>query len=424
MPPASGRDIDRLVDDLFRHEAGRLIAILTRIFGPANLGLAEDVAQEALIAALEVWPYHGVPDNPTAWLTQVAKNRALNVLKRERIFAGRAHELAAQLDEAALAAEPAGSRSGMDDVVHLLFVACHPALAPETRIALTLKTVAGLSVEQIAGALLAQPTAISQRLVRAKKQVRELGLGFDVPAAEFPQRLDSVLEALYLLFNEGYGAHDGEDLVRAELCDEAMRLCRLIAHYQDRAPAPRVHALLALMLLQSARLPARVDAAGELVPLEDQDRSRWNQARIAEGLAHLERSAEGDEASSYHLEAGIAAHHAIARSHRDTDWREILALYDQLLIANPSPIVALNRAVALAQCDGPAAGIKALASLQSSPVLQRYHLLWATLATLHAELGDLVAAGGYYRKALACPCSAPERRFLEHRLASLTAPPS
>jgi RNA polymerase sigma factor (sigma-70 family) len=425
VPESAERETDRLVDHLFRHEGARLVAILTRIFGPERLELAEDVAQEALMTALELWPYHGVPRNPTAWLTQVAKHRALNLLKRERRFASTPPETLDHLDRRSHPPDGQGAspeRSvDMDDVVRLLFVACHPELSPESRVALTLKTVAGLGVEQIAGALLAHPSAVAQRLVRAKNQVRALRVTFEFPDAELPRRLDSVLEVLYLLFNEGYAAHQGDALIRTELCDEAIRLCTLLARYLSRGTPPRVHALLALMLLQSARLPARVGPAGQLVPLESQDRTLWNRSRIAEGLRHLDQAAQGDEVSSYHLEAGIASCHAIASTYQGTDWRHILEFYDQLMEMNPSPIVALNRAVAVSRCHGPEAGILALGSVRESSAVQHYHLLWATLARFHADLGDVTAATTYYNKALACTCSGPERRFLENSLAALTS---
>ena len=420
-------DLERLVDHLFRHEAGRLIAILTRIFGPQNLDLAEDVAQEALVRALEVWPYRGVPDNPTAWLAQVAKHRALNELERGTLLARKAKQVERELrrqghevrDEPL---EGLGERRGeaMDDVARLMFVACHPALSTESRVALTLKTVAGFSVEQIASALLAQPTAVAQRLVRAKKQISELGLAFEVPAPDdLPARLDSVLEVLYLLFNEGYLAHTGDNLVRGELCEEAIRLCAVIASI-PACDRPRVHALRALMLLSAARLAARTGSGGELLLIEQQDRSRWNRARIAEGLRCLEKSAHGDQLSAYHLEAGIAACHAVGASYQQTDWPHILELYDQLLALNPSPVVALNRAVAVSRCRGAAAGLAALASVREHPALQRYYLLWAILGKLHAELGDAAQAAASFREALSCPQSARERHFLEQSLTSIT----
>src|SRR5262245_49632314 len=278
---SSEHDVERLVDHLFRHEAGRLIAFLTRTFGPENLDLAEDVAQDALIKALEVWPYHGVPENPTAWLARVAKNRALNIFKRERVFTSKSNQLSDALEH--LSGNEGDNENGdafgdVDDVVRLMFVACHPSLPAESRVALTLKTVAGFSVGQISSALLAQPTAVAQRLVRAKKQIRELGLSFEVPTSELPGRLDSVLQVIYLLFNEGYSAHEGSDPIRGELCEEAIRLANLICTSDrwDFGRQPHVHALLALMLLQSAPLPARTDQSGDLLLLERQDRSVWN----------------------------------------------------------------------------------------------------------------------------------------------------
>jgi RNA polymerase sigma-70 factor, ECF subfamily len=425
---SSEHDVEGLVDHLFRHETGRLIAILTRAFGPENLDLAEDVAQDALIKALEVWPYHGVPENPTAWLARVAKNRALNIFKRERVFTSKSKQLADALgldhtdrDETDKAVNDAFG--DVDDVVRLMFVACHPSLSAESRVALTLKTVAGFSVGQISSALLAQPTAVAQRLVRAKKQIRELGLSFEVLRSELPRRLDSVLQVIYLLFNEGYSAHEGSDPIRGELCEEAVRLANLICTSErwDFGRQPRVHALLALMLLQSARLQARTDQCGELLLLEKQDRSLWNRTRISDGLRHLDQSAQGADVTAYHLEAGIAACHATAASYEETDWSHILELYDQLIAINPSPVVALNRAIAISRVHGAEAGIQALEAVRAHPALQRYYLLWATFAKLHAEMGSVARAEAYYRMALACTSSSPERRFLESSRASIVA---
>jgi RNA polymerase sigma-70 factor (ECF subfamily) len=422
MAAEASTDVERLVDHLFRHEFGRIMAILTRVFGPEHLDLAEDVAQEALMKALEVWPYRGVPENPTAWLAQVAKNRAFNVLKQVSLFKRKTQEIVETLApdrDAVPTVERIDAASAMDDIARLMFVACHPALSAESRVALTLKTVAGLSVDEIASALLAQPTAVAQRLVRAKKQIAGLALSFDVPApAELPARLASVLEVLYLLFNEGYAAHGGENLVRGELCEEAIRLGTLISCIPE-CDQPRVHALLALMILSAARLDTRMGAGGELLLLQEQDRSLWNHERIAQGIVHLERSMHGDELTAYHLEAGIAACHATARSYQETDWAHIRELYDQLLVINPSPVVALNHAVAVFQCDGPVAALRKLEAVREHPALQRYYLLWATLGKLSAAAGDQARAGAYYREALGCTCSAPERRFLASALAAL-----
>src|SRR5262245_46358893 len=427
---SSEHDVERLVDHLFRHEAGRLIAILTHAFGPENLDLAEDVAQDALIKALEIWPYHGVPENPTAWLAQVAKNRALNIFKRERVFTSKSKQLADALGLDHTSSDEADKDNNdafgdVDDVVRLMFVACHPSLPAESRVALTLKTVAGFSVGQISSALLAQPTAVAQRLVRAKRHIRELGLSFEVSRSELPRRLDSVLQVIYLLFNEGYSAHEGSDPIRGELCEEAIRLANLICTSErwDFGRQPRVHAILALMLLQSARLPARTDQGGDLLLLDRQDRSLWNRTRISEGLRHLDQSAQGADVTAYHLEAGIAACHAIASSYEETDWSHILELYDQLIAINPSPVVALNRAIAISQVQGAEAGIQALEAVRAHPALQRYYLLWATLAKLHAEMGNAAHAEADYRMALACTSSATERRFLESSRASVVTAP-
>lgn len=413
---------DGLLDHLFRRKAGQMVSTLTRILGSENLDLAEDVVQEALLKAAEQWSIQGVPKNPTAWLVQVAKNGAIDHLRRDAKLRERSGEIERRLRE-----ERSGDASsigeltpneGIDDVLAMMFLCSHPDLPSEGRVALTLRAVAGFDVGEIARAFLAQEPTIAQRLVRAKRQIRQRRISFELPSAEeLRRRLDSVLQVLYFIFNEGYTAHRGESLVNADLCEEAIRLCDLLAAHPV-TDLPKVHALLALMLLQAARLPARVDSAGELLLLSEQDRSLWNHGRIASGLLHLERSAEGDEISEYHLEAGIAAHHAVAESYAATDWASIVELYDRLLELRPSPVVALNRTVALSRRLGPAAGIQALRAIQGFPGFAGYHLFWSTLASLYAELGDGETAASCYRSALACACSEPERRFLKKQLAA------
>jgi RNA polymerase sigma-70 factor (ECF subfamily) len=410
----TGGAVGGLVDHLFRHSAGRMVAVLARRLGAERLDLAEEVVQDALVRALETWPYRGVPDNPRGWLFQVARHRAFDVLRRRGVWHAKLEALAVEWPEA-----PAGADGGgvNDDELAMILMCCHPGLPRPARVALTLKTVGGFSVDEIAAALLARPTSVAQRLVRAKRRLRTERIGLGIPPADaLPQRLDSVLDVLYLLFNEGYTAHGGENLVRAELCGEAIRLALIVVAHPP-TDLPPVRALVALMLLQSSRLPARADEAGELRLLADQDRARWDQRAIAAGLSHLERAAEGDTVTVYHLEAAIAACHAVSPDEASTDWPYVLQLYDDLLTLKPSPVVALNRAIALAMVEGPAAGIRALEVLAHHRALARYYLWPAALAALWRRAGSPATAARYYRAALALPCSIPERRFLERRLA-------
>lgn len=392
-----------------------MVAWLTRVFGPAQLGLAEDVVQDALVKALAQWPYSGVPANPSAWLFQAARNRAIDVLRRHAAFRGRAQAVAAELTRQPHGAEPS-SAAIEDDELRMVFMCCHPALARDARVALSLKTVGGFSVQEIARAFLAADAAIAQRLVRAKRQLRDGRVGLDLPrGADLAARREPVLEVIYLMFNEGYGAHAGDALVRLDVCREALRLGRLVAN-SPVVSSPPAHALAALMAFQAARLPARVDRAGEMVLLEDQDRTLWDGGLVGLGFAHLERCAEGSELSAYHLQAAVAAIHARAARPDETDWPAILSLYDDLIAMNPSPVIALNRAVALSRVAGPAAALDAVAAIDADPALARYYLLPSVKGRLLAELGDRAAAATCFRRALALPCSAPERRFLQRRL--------
>src|SRR5579864_4792915 len=435
--PAAAGGVGELVDHLFRHSAGQMVATLTRMLGPQNLSLAEEVVQDALVRAIETWPHRGVPENPRGWLMQVARNRALDCLRRDATRARKAGELAAEPVNApapmapmdpmapmtstraqtspATLLDPEGS--GADDTLVMILMCCHPALAREAQVALTLKTVGGFSVDEIARAFLLRPAAVAQRLVRAKRLLRERRIAFELPARGLGARIGSALETIYLMFNEGYAATAGDDLVRSDLCGEAVRLAAILADH-PATTLPEVHALLALMLFQASRLPARCDAEGALVLLADQDRRRWDRALIGRALGHLERCAAGGRATAYHLEAGIAACHAMAPSYAATDWAQILALYDDRLALAPSPVVVLNRAVALSMVQGPRAGIAALAAVADDPHLRGYYLLPATLADLWLRCGDRQTAAAHYRRALELPCSEPERRFLLRRLAA------
>jgi RNA polymerase sigma-70 factor (ECF subfamily) len=417
------RAVHGLVDHLFRHQAARLVSILVRHLGSRHLDLAEEVVQDVLTTALQQWPFQGVPANPEGWIMRAARNRAVDRLRRDRAFAERVPALtqALQDEEARYHARDEADRLiqrsvPLDEEVCMLFMACHPDLPRDARVALTLKTVGGFSVPEIARAFLAQEPTIAQRLVRAKQRLRDRAIAFDLPAAsDLSERLDSVLDVLYLMFNEGHTAHAGEALVRRDLCDTAIHLCAQLAAHPV-TDLPKTHALLALMLLQAARLPARTGDAGELSLLDAQDRARWDQGLIARGFHHLDRAGRGDELTTYHLQAGIASCHAVASSAGETDWARMLEFYDQLMAVQPSPVVWLNRAVALARVEGPRAALESLEALAEDPALRRYHLWHAVRGALSAELGDVREAAERYRAALQCQCTEPERRFLGTRL--------
>lgn len=397
------------------------MATLTRLFGPQHLDLAEDVVQETLIKALRQWSYRGIPENPAGWIMTVARNQALDILRRERRFRDRQMALVALSEErnddpAAIVA--LSDDELRDDVLRMMFICCHPAIVREAQVALTLKTLGGFGVAEIARAFLASEATIAQRLVRAKRTIRAQHISYTVPdAADLPTRLDAVLDALYLLFNEGYSASQGDALVRHDLCAEAIRLTTILAAH-PASDLPKVHALLALMLLHAARLPARTDAAGDFLLLETQDRALWDRTMIYAGMQSLVRSASGDAVSAYHLQASIAACHAVAPSYAATDWPRILSQYDALITIAPSPVVALNRAVAVAMVRGPETGLAALHVVRTMPGIASYALLHATAAEFSRRLGDTTAAITAYNAALACTLTEPERRFLLSRRAA------
>lgn len=405
---------DLLVDHLFRHHSAKIVATLTRVFGSRYLDLAEDVVQDALVKALQQWPFKGVPENPAAWLTLVARNRALDLLRRDASLASKAEEIErALLGPSSPPLQPGGE---MDDQLALILMCCHPALPVEYQIALTLKTACGFSTTEIARAFLTPQTTIAQRLVRAKRQIRDHDIVIDPPGVEdLPARIDSVLRVIYLLFNEGYSATSGDDLVRADLCEEAVRLGTLLV---DQSPLelPAAHALLALMMLQAARLPARTLEDGTLAVLAEQNRALWDRKLITLGMRHFGASAAGNTITTYHLQAEIAAIHATAAGDADTDWQKLVELYDDLYKLEPTPIVLLNRAIAISRHKGPHAGLIALEEIDAHHALRNYHLLPAVAAELWKQVGDRQRAAQSYRRALACPCSAPERAFLENQL--------
>ena len=404
-----------LLEHLFRRQAGRMVAHFTRLLGPSNLELAEETVQEAMLRALQSWPYQGVPENATAWLFRVAHNAAMDAVRRHRVLEEKRPEIERSQAIIAEPDDPDTEEQLRDDELRMIFMCCHPEIPRDASVALSLKTVGGFSVREIARAFLSEEAAIAQRLVRAKRQIRERALTLEMPAGdELKRRLDAVLEVIYFIFNEGYSAHEGRDLVRQDLCAEALRLGRLVA--RSSIATPRVHALVALMALQAARLETRIDEAGNLVLLESQDRGRWDQQLIALGFHHFDQSIKGDEVSEYHVQAAIAATHARAASDGATDWPLILELYDQLWDLNPSPVVALNRAVAVAKVRGAAEALASVEALQHDPKLRDYYLLLAVHGHLLLELGRKAEAAERFRAALLCPCSEPERRFLERKL--------
>ncbi len=414
--------VHELVDHLFRHQAGQMIATLSHIFGLENLDLAEEVVQDALLQALRQWSFGGIPDNPRVWLIRVARNRALDLLRRRASLRRKRHSLEKQFEERQCALNTPDaevSEELADEQLAMIFACCDPKLPPEARVALTLKAVSGFSVAEIAHAFLTEEATVAQRLVRAKKRIRDTGIRLaQPPASELDSRLDSVLKVLYLLFNEGYGAHAGENLIREDLCEEAVRLAQLLAA-RPWSAQPKVHALLSLFYLQAARFTTRVDGDGNLLLLEDQQRSEWDQGLIGLGLRQLDLSAQGDELSEYHLQAGIAAVHIISPSFATTNWTYLLGLYDQLLVLAPSPVVALNRAVAFSMLEGPAAALRSLDELGTNPVLRNYFLLHAVRADFLRRLGRSTEAAEGYRLALTTSCTEPERRFLLKRLQEL-----
>ncbi|GGY79004.1 RNA polymerase sigma factor [Pseudoduganella plicata] len=416
--------VQRTVEAVWRIESARIIAVLTRML--RDVGLAEEMAQEALVSALETWPVRGTPDNPAAWLMTAAKHRALDWLRHRKLEREREPALTCEIEgllqDAAPDLERAVEDKIGDDLLRLVFIACHPVLPTEGRVALTLRLLGGLTTEEIARAFLVPEPTVAQRIVRAKRTLAEARVPFEVPSGhELVQRLESVLQVIYLIYNEGYAASAGADWMRPALCDEALRLGRILAGLAPREP--EVHGLVALMEIQSSRARARTDAKGVPVLLLEQDRSRWDQLLIRRGLAALARADElcrdhGRTLGPYALQAAIAACHARARKAEDTDWHRIAALYDALAQIAPSPVIELNRAVAVAMAFGPAAGLEIADALRDEPALRHYHLLPSVRGDLLAKLGRLDEARAEFARAATLTQNEREQALLLGRAAA------
>jgi len=419
MPPSVSEQLTRTIETLYRSESGRVLATLVRLLG--DLDLAEESMHEAFAAALESWPKTGIPGNPRPWLISTARFKAIDGMRRRARFDSAQQDLISHI-EARVGEAPVLDEEIEDDRLRLIFTCCHPALPPEGQVALTLREICGLTTEEIARAFLVTPATLAQRIVRAKVAIREKKIPYEVPATgELPERLATVLQVIYLVFNEGYSAAAGAEVTRAELTGEAIRLGRLLAELQPEPEVPKseILGLLALMLLQESRRAARSSPSGELILLADQDRSLWNRPRIAEGIALVEKALSSRRFGPYTLQAAIAAVHAEAQTAAQTDWPQIVALYNQLVRLQPSPVVHLNRAVAVAMRDGPEAGLAQIDAILEQGELANYYLAHSARADMYRRLGRTAEARASYQKALTLTRQEPERQFLEARIRQL-----
>ena len=409
------------MDHLFRHESGKMIAVLTRIFGPENIDLAEDVVQDAMAEAIHQWAYKEVPDNPSGWLFRVAKNKALNIVHREKYKRQYSSDVIHYL-KSAWTVEPAmdhlfSDQEILDDQLRMMFTCCHPAISPDSQIALTLKTLCGFSIPEIAKAFLTSDETINKRLVRARQKIRETNISFQVPTLdEMGSRLDTVLETIYLLFNEGYSASTGEVLIRYELCSEAIRLTEIILTHPAIPNKSTVNALMALMLLNASRFESRLDGEGNILQMDKQDRSLWDYSLMQKGFYYLQQSVSGDLISIYHILASISSHHCSAPDFNSTDWKTILFLYDQLLEIDSSPVVILNRAVVISKVHGPLRAIDELEKIRMSPAMMEYRLFYSTLAEFYIQLKEFDKAIVCLKKAIHLSSLAAEKKLLQHKL--------
>ena len=423
MPPVP-EQLSRTIETLYRSESGRVLATLVRLLG--DLDLAEESMHEAFAAALESWTLAGIPDKPRPWLISTARFKAIDAMRRRARFDGVQRDLVAHMEsrvnDFSSGNEETGDKEIEDDRLRLIFTCCHPALPPEGQVALTLREICGLTTEEIARAFLVTPATLAQRIVRAKTKIRETPIPYEVPTPqELPERLDAVLQVVYLVFNEGYSAAAGAKVTRAELTGEAIRLGRLLIELQPEpeVPKPEIMGLLALMLLQESRRAARTSSTGALILLENQDRSLWNREQIAEGVALVEKALSSRRFGAYTVQAGIAAVHAEAESAAATDWRQIVALYNHLVRIQPSPVVHLNRAVAIAMRDGPEAGLTHIDAVLELGELANYYLAHSARADMYRRLGRTAEARSSYERALALTQQEPERQFLQERIRQL-----
>ncbi len=416
----------QLVEHLFRHKAGQITASLARTLGLGQLDMIEDVVQEALLSALKTWPYKGVPKNPAAWITQVAKNRAIDGFRRQQSWSQKQVALLQHLEGCTNESHELDADEITDDQLCMMFVCCHPSINRDARVALTLKAVGGFSTDEIASAFLSKKTTIAQRLVRAKRQIGEHRIELKIPEPEqLPQRIEWVLQVLYLLFNEGYSASQGNQLIREDLCFEAIRLGACLIAHSDKYPAmasPQVHALMALMYLQAARLKTRVDSAGDLILLENQDREAWDPQLIQHGAQHLRKAGKGCELSKYHLEAEISACHTLAPSYAATDWQHILACYEQLYQQDSSVVIAINRVVAMLHVTGATAAEQAIAALENHPSVATYYPYYVTRAAIAGQLGMYEQQQRWLQQALQVAGNASVKRYLIRQLAIASVP--
>ncbi len=415
--------IEQTVEHLFRHEWGKLVSVLTKVFGVHNLQMAEDVVQDTLLHALSNWKINGLPDNPTAWLFTAARNKAIDVLRKQK----RSQEYAKQLTPLLQSGyslvptirELVNTNTIDDDRLQMMFVCCHPSLSQEAQVTLILKTLCGFSITEIAKAYVSSYDAVEKRLYRARQSFKENKVEFELPPPqELEERLESVLLAVYLLFNEGYNSTNHEELIRRDVMQEALRLCELICR-SPAVPHENAHALMALMCFTASRNDARIDAHGNILLLKQQDRKKWNHALIENGIYHLEQSAAGEHLSKYHIEAGIAYEHTIARDYAHTNWNHILNCYNLLYNYYPSPVIALNRAIVIAELKGAAEGVKAIEAIEAIPdiaSLKKYYLLPATLGELHWQLKEYDKAKIFFEEASELTQSVIEKKLLQQKI--------
>lgn len=413
--------INQLADHLFRHESGKMVSILTRIFGPENIDLAEDVVHDSFVEAIMHWTYQGIPENPSAWLFKVAKNKAINIINREKFKTRHVSEVADYLESERIP-DPMShltfsDEEILDDQLRMMFACCHPSISIDSQVALTLKTLCGFSIPEIAKAFLTDKENINKRLVRARQKIRSAKIPLEVPCGmDMERRLSSVLETIYFMFNEGYNASTGEDLLRFDLVEEAIRLAELILSHPAFKDKSNVHALLALMQLNASRFKARQDNEGNILTLEKQDHSLWDYALMEKGFINLEKAMMNNQVSSYHLLAGISAYHCSAANYESTDWKSILELYNKLVELDNSPLVLLNRAVALSKVNGPDRGLAELEQIPKSASIKKYYLFYVTQAEFYIELNQFSRAIESIESAIPLAPLTREKSLLRKRL--------